>query len=174
LGNVVAGEFRRHLLQPCNALRLPVHLALYQPDIAQNTGAILRLGACLGVTVHIVGPAGFDLSDRALRRVGMDYLDHAAVVRHVDWAAFAVWRAGAGARLILMTTRAATPYTSFRFRPDDVLLFGRESAGVPDTVHDAADHRLLIPMAAGLRSLNLATAAAMVLGEGLRQTNGFP
>jgi tRNA (cytidine/uridine-2'-O-)-methyltransferase len=151
-----------------------MQLALYQPDIPQNTGTILRLGACLGVTVHVIGPTGFDMSDRTLKRAGMDYLDHAEIARHVDWAGFAAWRADAGARLILLTTQAAAPYTGFAFQPNDVLLFGRESAGVPRAVHDAADHRLLIPMAAGLRSLNLATAAAMVIGEALRQTDGFP
>lgn len=151
-----------------------VAIALYQPDIPQNTGNILRLAACLDVSVHVIGPAGFDLSDRALRRAGMDYLDRAEVVRHVDWAAFARWRGEAGRRLVLLTTRADHAYTDFAFATDDVLLCGRESAGVPDAVHAAASARLAIPMSAGMRSLNVATAAAMVLGEALRQTDAFP
>lgn len=151
-----------------------VALALYQPDIPQNTGAMLRLSACLGVVTHIVGPAGFDLSDRALRRAGMDYLDHAAIVRHSGWTAFEAWRGGNPGRLVLMTTGATLPYTGFAFEASDILLLGRESAGVPAEVHAAADARLVIPMAPGLRSLNVATAAAMVLGEALRQTGGFP
>jgi tRNA (cytidine/uridine-2'-O-)-methyltransferase len=151
-----------------------VHLALYQPDIPQNAGTIMRLCACLGVTVHVIGPAGFDMSDRTLRRAGMDYLDHASIVRHVDWTAFAAWRRDAHARLILLTTRATTPYTDFAFTADDIILLGRESAGVRDFVHEAADHRLTIPMVAGMRSLNVATAAAMVVGEALRRTGGFP
>lgn len=151
-----------------------ISLALYQPDIPQNTGAILRLCACLGVEAHIVEPAGFDLSDRALRRAGMDYLAHVRLTRHLTWADFEAWRRDRGARLVLMTTKGASPYTSHVFRQSDILLLGRESAGVPDEVHAAADQRLLVPMAAGLRSLNVATAAAMVLGEALRQTKAFP
>ncbi len=150
-----------------------MRLALYQPDIPQNTGAILRLGACLGVAVDIIEPCGFKFDDRRLRRVGMDYLDQVAVCRHRSWAAFR--RAGeAGGRLILLTTRGACPHTEFAFAADDVLLLGRESAGVPDSVHAAADARLRVPMRPGLRSLNLALAAAIVLAEALRQTNGFP
>jgi tRNA (cytidine/uridine-2'-O-)-methyltransferase len=149
-------------------------LALFQPDIPQNTGTLLRLGACLGVAVHIVGPAGFDSSDRGFRRAGLDYLDRVEIVRHVSWAAFEAWRQGEGRRLVLMTTRGALPYPVFRFRADDVLMVGRESVGVPETVHAAADARLLIPMAPGLRSINVAVAGAMVLGEALRQTGGFP
>jgi tRNA (cytidine/uridine-2'-O-)-methyltransferase len=151
-----------------------VALALFQPDIPQNTGTILRLAACLGVTVHIIGPTGFELSDRSLKRAGMDYLDHATLVRHTGWTAFDTWRREAGARLILMTTKAETTYTGFAFAPGDVILLGRESAGVPETVHDAADQRLLVPMIAGLRSINVAVTAAMTLGEALRQTDGFP
>jgi tRNA (cytidine/uridine-2'-O-)-methyltransferase len=151
-----------------------VALALYQPDIPQNTGAMLRLTACLGVAAHVIGPAGFDLSDRALRRAGMDYLDRAVIVRHLGWKAFEAWRADSGGRLVLMTTRASLPYTDFAFDPGDVILLGRESAGVPDEVHAAADDRLIVPMAEKLRSLNVATTAAMVLGEALRQTGGFP
>ncbi len=152
-----------------------MRLALYQPDIPQNTGAILRLGACLGVAVDIIEPCGFKFDDRRLRRVGMDYLDQVAVRRHRSWAAFRRAGAGkAGGRLILLTTRGACPHTEFAFAADDVLLLGRESAGVPDAVHAAADARLRVPMRPGLRSLNLALAAAIVLAEALRQTNGFP
>lgn len=147
-------------------------LALYQPDIPQNAGTILRLGACLGVPVHVIGPAGFDLSDARLKRAGMDYLDHVDLTRHVSWRAFADWRGDR--RLVLLTTRGETAYADFAFATGDILLLGRESAGVPDAVHEAADARLLIPMAPGLRSINVATAAAMVLGEALRQTGGFP
>jgi tRNA (cytidine/uridine-2'-O-)-methyltransferase len=151
-----------------------VALALYQPDIPQNTGAMLRLTACLGVAAHVIGPAGFDLSDRALRRAGMDYLDRAVVVRHLNWKTFEAWRTGNGRRLVLMTTKASLLYTDFAFTPADMILLGRESAGVPDEVHAAADARLIVPMAENLRSLNVATTAAMVLGEALRQTGGFP
>ncbi len=148
-----------------------MRLALYQPDIPQNTGAILRLGACLGVAVDIIEPCGFVLDDRRLRRVGMDYLDKVAVRRHRSWAAF---RGAAAGRLILLTTRSTCLHTGFAFAADDVLLLGRETAGVPDSVHEAADARLRVPMRPGLRSLNLALAAAIVLAEALRQTNGFP
>lgn len=153
--------------------RETVALALYQPDIPQNAGNILRLAACLGVPVHIVGPAGFDMSDRALRRSGMDYIPHAAILRHIDWNAFDANRRQAGRRLVLLTTRGDTAYFRFAFRPGDVLLLGRESAGVPDAVHAAADARLIVPMQPGLRSLNVASAAAMVVGEALRQTGAF-
>ena len=151
-----------------------VRLALFQPDIPQNTGTMLRLAACLAVPVEIVEPAGFDVSDRNLRRSGMDYLDRVSIVRHVSFARFEAWRRQAAARLVLATTKGALPYTDFVFRPDDVILVGRESAGVPDEVHAVADGRILIPMQAGLRSLNVAVSAAMILGEALRQTNGFP
>lgn len=146
-----------------------MRIALYQPDIAGNTGTILRLAACLGLEVHIIEPAGFDLSDRNLKRAGMDYLEMAALARHVDWQAFEAWRQGLGARLVLLSTKAETAYTDFAYAPEDVLLFGRESAGVPDTVHNAADHRLTIPMQPGARSLNLAMSVAMVVGEAVRQ-----
>ena len=146
-----------------------LRIALYQPDIAGNTGAILRLGACLGVGVDIVEPAGFDMSDRALKRAGMDYLEIAALKRHLDFAAFEAWRRSEGRRVILFTTDAAERYTDFRFVETDVLLFGRESAGVPQGIHDAADARLLIPMPGGGRSLNVALAAAMAAGEAMRQ-----
>jgi len=151
-----------------------MRIALYQPDIPQNAGTILRLAACLGVEAHIIEPAGFPTSDRAFRRAGMDYLDQVAIIRHAHWAAFEHWRRTAGGRLILFTTRARASYCDHAFRPDDVLLFGRESAGVPDEVHGAADARLLVPMRPGLRSLNVAVVAAMAVGEALRQTGGWP
>jgi len=146
-----------------------IRIALYQPDIAGNTGTILRLAACLALGVDLIEPAGFDLSDRALKRAGMDYLEMAALTRHVDWAAFEEWRAGERRRLVLFTTKGALPYTDFSFGSGDVLLFGRESAGVPDHVHEKADHRLLIPMPGGGRSLNVAMATAMAVGEAVRQ-----
>lgn len=151
---------------------MPVHdlrIALYQPDIPGNTGAILRMAACLGLTVDIIGPAGFDLSDRSLKRAGMDYLEMAALTRHDDWNAFETWRKPKGRRLVLFSTRARIPYADFAFEKDDVLLFGRESAGVPDHVHERADARVIIPMPGGGRSLNLALAAAMAAGEAIRQ-----
>lgn len=148
-----------------------IRIALFQPDIPGNTGSILRLGACLGIAVDVIGPAGFDLSDRALKRAGMDYLEMATLARHDDWAAFEARRGAEGRRLLLFSTRATLPYTRFAYRPGDILLFGRESAGAPEHVHDAADERLLIPMPGGGRSLNLALAAAMAAGEALRQTN---
>lgn len=147
-----------------------LRIALYQPDIPGNTGTILRLAACLGLGVDIIEPAGFDLSDRNLKRAGMDYLAMAALTRHVNWNAFDTQRRDKGQRLILASTKAATPYTRFAFRPDDLLLFGRESAGVPDHVHEEADARILIPMVEGQRSLNLAMSVAMITGEALRQT----
>ena len=150
-----------------------VSIALYQPDIPQNAGNILRLAACLGMSVHIIGPAGFDFSDRSIRRAGMDYIGEVEIVRHSGWIAFRGWQAGSGSRLVLITTHGTTPYTSFGFAPTDVLLFGRESAGVPETVHESVDARLLIQMRPGLRSLNVASAAAMVAGEALRQTGGL-
>lgn len=149
-------------------------LALYQPDIPQNTGTILRLAACMGVAVHLIEPAGFPLSDHALKRAGMDYLQRAALQRHTSWEVFQNWRKAAERRLVLLSTRSASPYTDFTFLADDILLLGRESAGVPEEVHQAADARVLIPMAEGMRSLNVAVAGAMVLGEALRQTAAFP
>jgi len=148
-----------------------MRLALYEPDIPQNTGTVLRLAACLGVAVDIIEPCGFLLDDRRLRRAGMDYLDRLDWARHSCWRSFAQARRG---RLILLTTRADRSYCAFRFAADDVLLFGRESAGVPPAVHDAADARLRVPMRPGLRSLNVAVSVAMVLGEALRQTGLFP
>jgi tRNA (cytidine/uridine-2'-O-)-methyltransferase len=148
-----------------------MRIALYQPDIAQNAGTILRLAACLGIEAHIVEPAGFPTTDRAFRRAGMDYLDHVRLVRHAAWPAFERWRGKAKLRLLLFTTRAERSYLDHRFAPDDILLFGRESSGVPEEVHAAADARLVIPMRPGLRSINVAMVCAMAVGEALRQTN---
>jgi tRNA (cytidine/uridine-2'-O-)-methyltransferase len=146
-----------------------MRIALFEPDIPQNTGTILRLAACLGIEAHIIEPAGFPTTDRAFRRAGMDYLDQVEIVRHPSWEAFESWRVGAGVRLILFTTRARRSYLEHAFRPDDILLFGRESSGVAEKVHAAADARLVIPMREGLRSLNVAMAAAMAVGEAMRQ-----
>jgi tRNA (cytidine/uridine-2'-O-)-methyltransferase len=151
----------------------PMRLALYQPDIAQNTGTMLRLAACLGVGVDVIAPTGFDMTDRALRRAGLDYLAHVEIVRHASFADFETARQRSGSRLVLLTTRAELSYTSFVFQASDTLLVGRESAGVPEPVHHAADARLRIPIRSGLRSLNVAVAAAMALGEALRQTGGL-
>ena len=152
-----------------------MRIALYEPDIPQNAGTILRLAACLGVEAHIIEPAGFPVTDRAFRRAGMDYLDQVSITRHPGWDDFDQWRKkmqdhGDGARLILFTTRSAVSYLDHAYRRDDVLLFGRESAGVPERVHEAADARLTIPIRPGLRSLNVAVACAMALGEAMRQT----
>jgi tRNA (cytidine/uridine-2'-O-)-methyltransferase len=151
-----------------------MRLALYQPDIPQNTGTILRLAACVNVSVDVIGPTGFDMTDRALRRSGMDYLDHVDIVRHVDFAAFDAVRRTTGRRLVLLTTKGGMTHLEFGFQGGDILLLGRESAGVSLAVHDAADARVRIPLTPGMRSLNIAVAAALVLGEALRQTNGFP
>jgi tRNA (cytidine/uridine-2'-O-)-methyltransferase len=151
-----------------------LRLALYQPDIPQNTGTILRMAACLGLPVELIEPAGFDVSDRNLRRAGLDYLDHLTLTRHVSWRAFEAWRREVGARLVLATTKGTLPYTEFSFEHGDVVLLGRESAGVPDDVHATADARIVVPMRDGMRSLNIAVAAAMVVGEALRQTAAFP
>lgn len=156
-----------------NETPMPLRIALYQPDIPQNTGAILRLCACLGVEAHIIEPAGFPVSDRAFRRAGMDYLDQVSVVRHDSWDHFREWRRADAGRLILLTTRGMLPFTQHVFDDRDILLLGRESAGVPDMVHDEAAARLTVPMRPGLRSINVAMTCAMVLGEALRQTNGF-
>lgn len=146
-----------------------LRIALYQPDIAGNTGTILRMGACLGLTVDIIEPAGFDLSERNLKRAGLDYLEKAAMRRHVDWRAFEEWRAGERRRLILFTTRASRTYTGIAYQASDILLFGRESAGVPDHVHAAADMAVTIAMPGGGRSLNVALSSAMAAGEAMRQ-----
>lgn len=147
-----------------------MQIALFQPDIPQNTGTILRLCACLDVAAHIIEPAGFPVSDRHFRRSGMDYLDQVAITRHVSWSKFEQWRNDARFRLVLLTTKGTSSYLEYHYLRDDILLFGRESAGVPDTVAAAADARLVIPIRSGLRSLNIAMAAAMALGEALRQT----
>jgi tRNA (cytidine/uridine-2'-O-)-methyltransferase len=152
---------------------MPLRIALYQPDIPQNTGTILRLCACLGIEGHIIEPAGFPTSDRAFRRAGMDYIDAVTIVRHASWHEFEAWRRSAHHRLALFTTRATVSYLDYSFETNDILLFGRESAGVPDEVHDAADARLVIPLKPGLRSLNVAITAAMAAGEALRQTGGM-
>ena len=148
-----------------------MRIALFEPDIPQNTGAILRLAACMAIGVDVIEPAGFVFSDRLLKRSGMDYLGHVELVRHTSWDAYIRTRTG---RLVLLTTRSRQRYTDFAFADTDTLLLGRESAGVPDFVHDAADARLCIPMAPPARSLNVALAAAMVLSEALRQTGQFP
>lgn len=147
-----------------------MQIALFEPDIPQNAGTILRLAACLGLDVHLIEPAGFPTTDRAFRRAGMDYLDRVRLTRHESWTRFDDWRRLHGFRLVLFTTRGAAPYLSFQFSPADVLLFGRETAGVPDAVHQAADARLVIPIGNGFRSLNVAVACAMAVGEALRQT----
>lgn len=149
-----------------------MRLALFEPDLPPNMGTILRLGACLEVPVHVIEPCGFPFSVQAVRRSALDYLEHAAIHRHESWERFLIEKPSG--RLLLMTTKAAVPYTEFRFAPDDILLMGRETKGAPDYVHDAADARLVIPIRAGLRSINVATAAAMVLGEALRQCDAFP
>lgn len=153
-----------------------MRIALYQPDIPQNTGTILRLAACLGVPVDIIGPAGFDMSDRALRRAGLEYLGHVDLARHESFETFEIKRMSArpAPRLVLLTSKGATSYLHHQFQPSDILLLGRESAGAPEAVHAVAGARIRIPLRPGLRSLNIAVAAAMVLGEALRQTQGFP
>ena len=149
-----------------------MRLVLYEPDIPQNAGALLRLGACMGVPVDIIEPCGFLFSDAQLRRSGMDYLDLAECARHASWEKYLA--AHDSGRIILLTSKAPTSYSDFAFRSDDSLLLGRESAGVPQAVHDRADARLRIAMKSGLRSLNVAQAGAMVVGEALRQTRMFP
>ena len=151
-----------------------MRIALYEPDIPQNTGTILRLCACLGVEAHIIEPAGFPVTDRAFRRAGMDYLDQVTLVRHESFAAFEGWRALKRVSLVLLTTTAERSYLDHTFSMDQILMFGRESAGVPDAVHRAADTRVCVPMRPGMRSINVAMAVAMVVGEALRQTGGLP
>lgn len=150
-----------------------IRLALFQPDIPQNTGTLLRLGACLGVGVDIIEPAGFPWSDRTFRRAGMDYLDAVDLKRHVSFETFETSRHQDRRRLVLLSTKAAVSYVDFAYSPGDILLLGRETAGVPDSVHESADARVVIPMRPALRSMNVAVAGAMVLGEALRQTDGF-
>jgi tRNA (cytidine/uridine-2'-O-)-methyltransferase len=149
-----------------------MRLALYQPDIPQNAGALIRLGACLGVGIDLIEPLGFILDDRRLKRAHMDYLEHLRITRHGSWEQFLVTKEPG--RLVLLTTRGDSRYTDFRFKSDDILLLGRESAGVPEEVHRRAAARVRVPLRPGLRSLNVAIAAAMVLGEALRQTEEFP
>jgi tRNA (cytidine/uridine-2'-O-)-methyltransferase len=148
-----------------------IQCALFEPDIPQNAGAILRLGACFGVTVHIIHPSGFALSDRQFRRAGMDYLDRASLMEHSEWRSFEGWRRPSGRRLLALTTRGDRVLQDFAFRPDDILLFGRESAGLPEAIRAAADATLRIPIRPGNRSLNLAAAASIALYEALRQTD---
>ena len=149
-----------------------MRIALYEPDIPQNTGTILRLCACLGIEAHLIGPAGFPMTDRAFRRAGMDYLDRVDINRHGSWDEFDGWRRRERLTLVLLTTAAERSYLEHAYGDGEVLLFGRESAGVPEAVHKAADARLRIPMREGMRSLNVAMAAAMVAGEALRQVGG--
>ena len=146
-----------------------MRIALFEPDIPQNTGTVLRLAACLGLDAHLIEPAGFPVSDRAFRRAGMDYLDQVSLTRHPSWLEFERWRTAQGLRLVLLTTKATASYLDHRYETHDVLLFGRESAGVPDHVHEAAEVRLRIPMCPGMRSLNVAMTCAMAVGEALRQ-----
>ena len=152
---------------------MAIDLALYQPDIAQNTGTLLRLGACLGVMVHIIHPTGFQFSPRSIRRGALDYLEHALFTEHDSYAHFDLWRRAEGRRLALLTTKASGSAYAAIYQPDDILLLGRESAGVPDTVAADAELRVRIPMRQDMRSLNVAVAGSLVLGEALRQTNGF-
>lgn len=154
-----------------------MRLALFQPDIPQNTGTLLRLGACLNLPIDIIEPCGFIFNDKAMRRAGMDYLDMAICRRHNSWTDFLDFRMQNPeeyGRIVLLSTHASQPYTNFKFLPNDIILMGRESAGVPDIVHQKADARLLIPMSPQARSINVAVSAVMVVGEALRQTNLFP
>jgi len=150
-----------------------MRIALYQPDIPQNTGNIFRLGACLGVPVDVIEPTGFIFDDKKFKRSAMDYINHLNYKRHLDWEHFLKWVKDNQGRLILMTTKSEKSYYNFKFQPSDILLFGRESAGVPNDVHDLADHRLTIPMKNEVRSINLSSSVALVIGEGLRQINGI-
>src|SRR5215475_258876 len=159
---------RHGAVQAANTMRI----ALFEPDIPQNTGTMLRLAACLGIEAHLIEPAGFPVSDRAFRRAGMDYLDQVSLTRHPSWPDFERWRAAHRLRLVLFTTKAIVSYLDHRYDTREILLFGRESAGVPGHVHEAAEVRLRIPMCAGMRSINVAIACAMAVGEALRQTRG--
>jgi tRNA (cytidine/uridine-2'-O-)-methyltransferase len=150
-----------------------MRIALYEPDIPQNTGTILRLCACLGIEAHIIEPSGFPVTDRAFRRAGMDYIDSVSIIRHGSFGGFEEWRRRERLQLVLLTTAAERSYLDHAFAADQVLLFGRESAGVPGAIHERANVRLRIPMQPGMRSLNVAMAAAMVAGEALRQTRNF-
>lgn len=149
-----------------------MRIALFEPEIAGNVGAVLRLGACLGAVVDLIEPMGFEWDDRRVRRTAMDYIDHVSVARHADFAAF---RATIGSsRLVLFTTKTQQSPYDFTFLADDILLFGKESAGIPAAIADSCDARLRIPMRPEVRSMNLATSAALALGEALRQTGGMP
>ena len=150
-----------------------MRIALYQPDIPQNTGNIFRLGACLGVPVDVIEPTGFIFDDKKFKRSAMDYINHLNYKRHLDWEHFLKWVKNNQGRLILMTTKSEKSYYNCKFQPSESLLFGRESAGVPNDVHDIADHRLTIPMKNEVRSINLSSSVALVIGEGLRQINGI-
>ena len=150
----------------------PLAIALYEPDIPQNTGTILRLCACLGVAAHLIEPAGFPITDQAFRRAAMDYLDQVTIHRHASWQAFDSWRRSEGLELALFTTRGSISYLDHDYRRPGILIFGRESAGVPERVAESADTRLVIPVREGLRSLNIAMACAMAVGEAIRQTRG--
>lgn len=152
---------------------MPVALALYQPDIANNTGTLIRLGACLGTTIHIIHPTGFAFSPKTLARAGLDYIDYASVVEHDSWTQFNDWRLGEGRRLVLLTTKAQSSAYQFAYGNNDILMVGRESAGVPDGVAEACDALVRIPMQPNLRSINVALAATLILGEAKRQTDGF-
>ena len=148
-----------------------MRIALYEPDIPQNTGNIFRLGACLGVDVDIIEPTGFIFDDKKFKRSAMDYINHLNYKRHLDWNHFLKWVKDNQYRLILMTTKSKKSYYNFKFQPSDILLFGRESAGVPNDIHEIVDHRLTIPMKNEVRSINLSSSVALVIGEGLRQIN---
>lgn len=163
----------RKKLNETTQVSMTVELALYQPDIAQNTGTLLRLGACLGVRLHIIHPTGFAFSERTLKRGGLDYLEHASFVEHDSYPHFDAWRRTAGRRLVLLTTKSASSAYAASYASGDVLMLGRESAGVPDEVAADAELRVRIPMRQNMRSLNVAVAGSLVLGEALRQTNAF-
>lgn len=149
-------------------------IALYQPDQPPNTGTLLRLGACMGVSVHIIEPCGFPFSPKAIKRYAMDYADHVEMLHHLDWVDFQKWHQLSHRRLVLLTTQSSTPYSEFTFRPDDILMVGSESSGVPAEVHSYSDVRVTVPMRPEVRSLNIAVALSMVLGEALRQTDTLP
>ncbi len=170
----ISSKFQGGLSPDIQSLSTDLRIALFEPDIPPNTGTILRLAACLGVGVDLIEPLGFALTDEKFRRAGLDYWEQAAFQRHASFAAFNAARRAGGRRLVLFSTKASTAYTAFSFSESDTLIFGRESAGASPAVHAAADAVLRIPLAAGRRSLNVAVAAAMALGEALRQTGGFP
>ena len=152
---------------------MAIDLVLYQPDIANNTGTLMRLGACIGFDVHLIHPAGFPVSPKSLARAGLDYLDHATLCEHDSWEAFEAWRHRTGRRLVLLTTKAQSSTYEICYQPDDLLMVGRESAGVPENVAAETDLQVRIPMRPGLRSINVALAAALIIGEAKRQTGGF-